>query len=69
MKTKRDKMNANLKEMIAGQQLLKEEMLAKMKDNQERMDARINANNEMFEVLEILSSPGWIYTKRGKYPL
>jgi hypothetical protein len=33
------------------------------------MEARIDANNEKFEVLQVLSSPGWISTKPGQCPL
>jgi hypothetical protein len=32
---------------------MEEEMLAKMKTNKERMDAKIEANNEKFEALQI----------------
>jgi hypothetical protein len=41
----------NREEMRAGQELLKEDMLAKIDANQKKMEGRIHANNEKFEVL------------------
>jgi hypothetical protein len=43
MKTNQAKMDTSLKEMRAGQELLKEKMLAKVETNQERMGAKTDA--------------------------
>jgi hypothetical protein len=45
MKMNQAKTNANPKEMRTDQNLLKEEMLAKMDTNQERMDAKLDAHH------------------------
>jgi hypothetical protein len=44
-----EKMDANLMEIRAGQEHLKEEMLTKMETNRERMDAKIDTNQENIE--------------------
>jgi hypothetical protein len=67
-------------EMRASQELLKDEMLAKMETNHKKMDARTDANQEKWKPEQIpimrtlrsfkaLSSPGWISTKSGQCPL
>jgi hypothetical protein len=41
-----EKMDANLEEMKAGQEHVKEDMLAKMETNQERRDAKLDARHK-----------------------
>jgi hypothetical protein len=55
---KKNNIDTNLKEVKAVHEHLKEEMLAKMEtnqekidDNQEKMEARMDTNNVKFEVL------------------
>jgi hypothetical protein len=84
MDTNQAKTEANLREMTASQELLKEEMLVKMETNQERMeanhdnmDAKVDANQEKpgqmpimrsLRSFEVLSFHGWISTKPEQRP-
>jgi hypothetical protein len=55
MKTSQAKTHANLKEMRAGQELLKEEMLVKLDDHHKRMMARMDSQLENATDLESTS--------------
>jgi hypothetical protein len=56
-------------EMRPGQEFLKNETVAEMETNQEKLDARIDAINQILRSFEIFSSPGWISIRRGQCPL
>jgi hypothetical protein len=71
------KADANLKEIMAGQQHSKEEILTNMESNKGCMDAKIDANQEKWKPgyrpikrcmrsFKVLLSHRWIYTKPGQ---
>jgi hypothetical protein len=63
-------MEINQEQMMAkkkGEMKTNQEMMeAKASANLRQMNAEVRANNEILEVLEVFSSPGWVSTKPGQ---